>query len=185
MNRSSASLSPDTLLAPRRWAAWALFALAGFTFGNTSQAQGPGLYGFQPFGFYQPYGIQYRSSVATPPYFSVNPPVYYGTRHHRPYGISPFAAPPQVTAPAGYQGQPGASGVRSRHYSGPVGNPFICRSDSMSSASPASDETVSSPTADGQSLKVANAFTPGKVQTNPFVATEIQLAQAKLAGPQK
>ncbi|WP_231602664.1 hypothetical protein [Neorhodopirellula pilleata] len=163
----------------------ALFALASLAFGSASYAQGPGLYGFQPFGFYQPYGIQYRSSVATPPYFSVNPPVYYGTRHYRPYGISPFAAPPQVTAPAGYHGQPGASGVRSRHYSGPVGNPFICRSDSVPSASTSSDETVSNASNGGQTQQVANAFTPGKVQTNPFVATEVQLAQANLIGSQK
>lgn len=187
MKRSLASLFPSTRSNRNRWATLVLFALAGLAFASTSQAQNPGLYGFQPFGFYQPYGIQYRSSVATPPYFSVNPPVYYGTRHYRPYGISPFAAPPQVTAPASYEGQPGASGVRSRYYSGPVGNPFICRSDSSPSASASSDdETVSNASADGPSPQIAQAFTPGKVQNNPFVATEVQLAQAKmLAGSQE
>lgn len=184
MNRTSTSLSPATCFASRHWAALALFALAGMAFANTSQAQGPGLYGFQPFGFYQPYGIQYRSSVATPPYFSVNPPVYYGTRHYRPYGISPFATPPQVTAPAGYQGQPGG---RSPQYSGPVGNPFICRSDSASPSSSAasSDETVSNASANGPTSQVAKAFNPGKVQTNPFVVTEVQLAQGNSAASQK
>lgn len=61
-----------------------------------------------PFGFfgnYQPYGLQSRSSVATPPYFSVHPPVYYGSRHTRPYGMSPFAMYPQVAAPNTYQGR--------------------------------------------------------------------------------
>ena len=37
-----------------------------------------------------------------PPYFALHPPVYYGTRYARPYGVSPFAAPPQVQVPSDY-----------------------------------------------------------------------------------
>jgi hypothetical protein len=59
--------------------------------------------GFMPFGFYQPYGIRYSTSVRTPPYFALNPPVYYGTRYARPYGASPFASPPLLSAPADYR----------------------------------------------------------------------------------
>lgn len=59
-------------------------------------------FGFQPFGFYQPYGAQFGTSIRTPPYFATNPPVYYGARHARPYGVSPFAAPPRVHRPATY-----------------------------------------------------------------------------------
>ena len=59
--------------------------------------------GFLPYGFYQPYGASYSTSIRTPPYFATNPPVYYGARHARPYGLSPFAAPPMVSAGAGYQ----------------------------------------------------------------------------------
>lgn len=137
---------------------------------NEAQAQQAGIQGFQPFGFYQPYGIRYRSSVATPPYFSVNPPVYYGTRHYRPYGISPFATPPQVTAPPNYHGQPGSSGLRSRHYAGPVGNPFICRSETPSADAPSVTKTA-------KVSRQTRAIEPGKVQTNPFVEPEAYLAR--------
>lgn len=148
----------------------ALVLLGAFLSANEAQAQNPGIQGFQPFGFYQPYGIQYRSSVATPPYFSVNPPVYYGTRHYRPYGISPFATPPQVTAPPNYHGRPGSSGLRSRTYTGPVGNPFICQSGNTSNNTPSL----------AKGAKVTQerlAFEPGKVQTNPFVESERYLAR--------
>lgn len=155
--------SPQSVFSTRGLLLTLVLMATGGIAASEAQAQG-GMYGFQPFGFYQPYGIQYRSSVPTPPYFSVNPPVYYGTRHHRPYGISPFATPPQVTAPAGYEGQPAPQGIRSRHYSGPVGNPFVCRSDSPSAST---SNTVAVSPAD---------FTPGKVQTNPFAAEEIYVA---------
>lgn len=66
-------------------------------------AQQPGPYGFLPFGFYQPYGASYATSLKTPPYFALNPPVYYGARHARPYGISPFASPPMVAVGENYR----------------------------------------------------------------------------------
>jgi hypothetical protein len=55
------------------------------------------------YGFWQPYGAQYSTSIRTPPHFALNPPVYYGSRHARPYGLSPFAAVPQVTAGDDYR----------------------------------------------------------------------------------
>lgn len=70
---------------------------------NTASAQQPGPYGFLPYGFYQPYGAQYGSSIRKPPYFATNPPVYYGARHSRPYGLSPFASPPMVVARDDYR----------------------------------------------------------------------------------
>ena len=70
---------------------------------DTASAQYPGNLGFFPYGFYQPYGARYGTSIRTPPYFATNPPVYYGARHSRPYGISPFASPPVVGAGAGYE----------------------------------------------------------------------------------
>lgn len=69
---------------------------------DSASAQNPN-YGFFPFGFYQPYGARYGTSIRTPPYFATNPPVYYGARHSRPYGVSPFASPPVVSAGAGYE----------------------------------------------------------------------------------
>ena len=70
---------------------------------STVSAQGSGAYGFLPYGFYQPYGGTYGTSLRTPPYFALNPPVYYGARHARPYGLSPFASPPQVSAEENYE----------------------------------------------------------------------------------
>jgi len=92
--------------------------IGGLVSANTASAQGPGM-GFLPFGFYQPYGAQYGTSIRTPPYFATNPPVYYGQRYARPYGISPFAAPPAVSAPASYTAQPATAFVAP-----PVMNPY-------------------------------------------------------------
>ncbi|TWT93892.1 hypothetical protein [Stieleria varia] len=72
---------------------------------DTASAQHPGGYPFVPFGFYQPYGVQFNNNTPTPPYFALNPPVYYGARYARPYGMSPFASPPMVSAPSGYNGR--------------------------------------------------------------------------------
>ena len=80
-----------------------LLALASVCTPSNAAAQDPGQYGFLPFGFYQPYGANYGTSLKTPPYFALNPPVYYGGRHARPYGISPFASPPMVSARENYR----------------------------------------------------------------------------------
>jgi hypothetical protein len=77
--------------------------VAGLITSDTASAQNRGPYGFMPFGFYQPYGATYSTSIRTPPYFSTNPPVYYGARHARPYGISPFASPPLVHSGENYK----------------------------------------------------------------------------------
>ena len=114
-------------------------------------------YGFVPFGFYQPYGAQYGQTLRTPPYFAVNPPVYYGARYSRPYGMSPFASPPLVSAPQGYTGR-----LRSKAHDGehttpePACNPYICGGQA------------------GQPDQVA----VGPVRTNPFIdQSTIELAK--------
>ncbi len=81
----------------------AFVAVAAAVGSADASAQNFGNTGFLPYGFYQPYGAQYGTSIRTPPYFATNPPVYYGTRHARPYGLSPFASPPLVQAGPGYQ----------------------------------------------------------------------------------
>lgn len=91
-----------------RYAIATLLAVAlAMTSAGEVQAQQPVPfgYGFQPFGFYQPYGVRYRSRTPTPPYFALNPPVYYGARHARPYGMSPFAAPPMVAPSETFKGR--------------------------------------------------------------------------------
>lgn len=87
--------------------ALAVAAFAAIALGGTDHAAAgqPAGYPFFPFGFYQPYGAQYGSSLATPPYFALNPPVYYGARHARPYGMSPFASPPVVSPADNYRGR--------------------------------------------------------------------------------
>jgi hypothetical protein len=58
----------------------------------TAQWGGFGLGGY--YGGFNGFAIQ--PYVAAPPYFAIHPPVYYGKRYTRPYGVSPFAAPPQL-----------------------------------------------------------------------------------------
>ncbi len=94
--------------------------------GSEAQAYHGTNLGFIPFGFYQPYGVRYSTSVRTPPYFAINPPVYYGSRYHRPYGVSPFASPPQVSVPADYQAQRAPQqAVRPQHLGRVVHNHFV------------------------------------------------------------
>ena len=128
-------------------------------------AQHPFGYGFQPFGFYQPYGAQFGTSVRTPPYFATNPPVYYGARHSRPYGISPFASPPVVTAPSTYTGRLRSTFADGPHITPvPATNPFLCQS--------------SSATTPGMQVSATSAAgaPAGPIRTNPFVNTAEQLA---------
>lgn len=99
------------------------------------------------FGSYQPYGIQSRTRVATPPYFALHPPVYYGNRHVRPYGLSPFASLPQVAAPGSYQGRIDSDFVTPTH-----SNPYCESVTAGASTVPASKTTRKN----------------GLVRTNPF-----------------
>ncbi len=136
--------------------------------GDRATAQQPFGFGFQPFGFYQPYGINYRSRTPTPPYFALNPPVYYGARYSRPYGISPFASPPVVAAPQGYQGRLRSdfdegpyreSGPRKMgHPLNPTCNPYIHVSSRVRP--------------DGTGM---TAQKKGEVRENPFFKTSEQL----------
>ncbi|QDT12596.1 hypothetical protein K239x_46060 [Planctomycetes bacterium K23_9] len=143
----------------KRFAATIVLALVAAVFSSdTASAQQPcGFGGFQPFGFYQPYGARYGSSLATPPYFALNPPVYYGARFARPYGMSPFASPPIVTAPAGYQGRLRTNFQQtSLQHSARVShsNPYVSKSAQFASA----------------------VVRKGDIQSNPF-ASDAQLAQ--------
>ncbi|MEO1528037.1 MAG: hypothetical protein AAFX06_21615 [Planctomycetota bacterium] len=128
--------------------------LAGCAFGcsSTASANHPSAYPFFPFGFYQPYGARFGTSLQTPPYFATNPPVYYGARHARPYGMSPFAAPPMVSAPEGYRGR--------------------LRTDFFTPPQPAA---VHAPTC-SHCATPAESRPVGVVRTNPFM-TESQVAK--------
>ncbi|MFK8113092.1 MAG: hypothetical protein AB8B91_12870 [Rubripirellula sp.] len=122
---------------------------------ETASAQSPANAGFLPFGFYQPFGATYSSSIRTPPYFATNPPVYYGARHSRPYGLSPFASPPLLSPGANYQ-----SRLRSQFHQPavptpqPILNPCVSHSKVISA----------------QPVKLAKK---GPVRTNPFVGDRL------------
>ncbi len=85
----------------RRIAIALAVTLASATVAGQASAQSPGyLYGV---------GLSYSNGCGSlgrgssiqdgkrPPYFALHPPVYYSKIVPRPYGISPFAAPPGVT----------------------------------------------------------------------------------------
>ena len=132
---------------------------------NAQNFGGAGNFGFQPFGFYQPYGAHYGTSIRTPPYFATNPPVYYGTRYARPYGLSPFAAPPMVSAPASYVGREATQFVRP-----PANNPHIIEPcDNCTGTTATADDVVAS-------AKQTHS-TVGEVQINPFATETSRVAK--------
>lgn len=137
----------------------AAFAISTFSSPKAEANGGPQPFGFgfQPFGFYQPYGARFGSSLRTPPYFSLSPPVYYGARFSRPYGLSPFAAPPNSSAPGNFQGrlrsqfvEPQVPTLGPNFRSVSTGNPFI---HSRKGTVPANQFVQS-----------------GEIRSNPFVA---------------
>lgn len=137
-----------------------VLCFAGVMSAENASAQQQSNLGFLPFGFYQPYGATYGTSLRTPPYFATNPPVYYGARHSRPYGLSPFAAPPQVSPAANYQ-----SRLRTQFEQPPVptpqplSNPYLCGNQT-------------------HSITVAKAKANlGPVRMNPFNEPESRVAK--------
>lgn len=145
------------------------FALVGGMTADRAEAfHGPGNVGFVPFGFYQPYGIRYSNTVRTPPYFAVNPPVYYGSRYSRPYGESPFASPPLLSAPAGYQVQPAAQFVRPPAAIGPeICNPYLTEVGMASEATVIDVVAANRNESDTDDRSVEAV---GPIRYNPFVA---------------
>lgn len=130
---------------------------------DTASAQGPGSYSFLPFGFYQPYGAYYGTSLRTPPYFALSPPVYYGARHARPYGLSPFASPPLVSAGENYE-----SRLRSQFMQPQVPTPSPATRGLQQCNPCVSHSKVVKPTY--VAVKV------GEVRTNPFVDAKDMVA---------
>ena len=134
----------------------AILAVAAIGLSNQqASAQFPANYGFQPWGFYMPYGSRFGTSIKTPPYFATNPPVYYGARHARPYGLSPFASPPLVTPGNDY---------RTR-----------LRSDFLEPVRPTPQPTCNPCVSHSKTIKKAKSnqvVKKGSVQVNPFVVSE-------------
>ncbi len=122
---------------------------------------------FDPYGGYfwqQPYGLRTDTFVPTPPYFSVFPPVYYGQRYARPYGISPFPASPHIGVPDSYRAAP-----RSAALPLPQVNPY-CPTEVVPTGA------VASPGDEAQGYKTAEA---GPVIDNPHYKPATQFASDK------
>ena len=159
----------------KRFSAVAILAcLATALSSQTASADLPGAYGFLPYGFYQPYGARYGSTLRTPPYFATNPPVYYGARHARPYGLSPFASPPLVSADNSYR-----SRLQTRFVQPPVRscaphcNPYVQPpTDVIENNAPENAKPEELPPGDSESAA------DGKIRLNPF-ATDTLHAVAK------
>lgn len=67
------------------------------------------------------YGLGY---VPVPPYFAIHPPVYYGDRYARPYGVSPFASQCDLKCNDSYMAVPDGANVedyRPLHHMGSMG----------------------------------------------------------------
>jgi hypothetical protein len=73
------------------------------------QAHDPA-FGFM-FGYSLGQASQFQNRLPAPPYFAVYPPVYYGARYARPYGESPFASWPLLTAGDDYRPRPAQTPV--------------------------------------------------------------------------
>jgi hypothetical protein len=118
---------------------------------------------FDPaFGFTYGYSLgqanQFRNRLPAPPYFAVFPPVYYGERYARPYGESPFASWPLLTAGSDYQPRP-------HHAPVIYANPHSV-SSSGSCSDCAAPMTESTHLPGGGFVTVENPFAGSKVATN-------------------
>lgn len=165
----------------KRFLVVAFLALAAIAVSSPQASAGnPGAYGYLPFGFYQPFGAQYGTSIRTPPYFATNPPVYYGARHARPYGISPFASPPMAEAGPGYRSRLSSDFVNPpARPAPPLCNPCVSHSKTFKKKSPnqtsADQASADQVTADQQSAE--KEFVIGPIRENPFVDSDDRLAQ--------
>ena len=137
----------------KRYLILALLVVAGVVSSEQASAQSPSNFGFFPFGFYQPYGARYGNTLRTPPYFATNPPVYYGARHARSYGLSPFASPPLLTPSSNY---------RSR-----LRNGFAQPPRSTPGPTYRTNPCISHSKAVKESVKIA-VVEKGPVRSNPF-----------------
>ncbi len=117
---------------------------------DTASANHPFGYGSSPAAFYYPHVLHRGSIVGRAPHFAVNPPVYYGARYARPYGLSPFASPPLLGAPEGYQGR-----LRTKFEDGPHTTP-----------APACNPYVS------HAPETEQKVVKGEVRLNPYVTEE-------------
>lgn len=136
-------------------------------FSSPSSASDPLAYSGFPFGygFYQPYGIRYSTSVRTPPYFAVNPPVYYGARHYRPYGASPFASLPLV--------QPGETYRTRPEVPSPMRAPAVIHQNPYCQSCEGTEAKQMAQGGGVIALRFEDTPVEGKIRLNPFVTPKV------------
>ncbi len=103
--------------------------------GRSAQASEPG-FSFA-FGYSLGQANQFRNRLPAPPYFSIYPPVYYGERHERPYGESPYASWPLLQASSDYQARPKQAPVQFVNPHVPAATPCASCGQGVVEASPA------------------------------------------------
>ncbi|MFK7737625.1 MAG: hypothetical protein AB8B50_16440 [Pirellulaceae bacterium] len=81
------------------------FLLVAMSAASAQAQQGWGGLGFSYMYGYNAFGNSSSTYNQSMPYFSQHPPVYYGKRYTRPYGVSPFAAWPQMQPNSSYAPQ--------------------------------------------------------------------------------
>jgi hypothetical protein len=111
-----------------------------------AQAQYLDGYGFGAglgFGGYGNQGLGNRANAYKLPYFAVHPPVYYsGDIVRRPYGVSPFAAPPGIM-PVEMQVAPQSIEIVNQYYQmKPQSVPYTNSKDGASSGEPTASEAT-------------------------------------------
>lgn len=104
-----------------------------------------------------------RSYGPPPPYFALHPPVYYGQRFTRPYGVSPFATWPQVQAGPNYSASPHVNRVQT------IINPY-CPAPGMNS--------ISVPMGDGGFVTTSEPASQSVEFDNPYYKPTIQYTAA-------
>ncbi len=138
----------------------------GSAYGIPQQRCHPGLCGVAPFG-----GVVISPPREDLPYFAKFPPVHYSGIVPRPYGVSPYAAPPgilpiEMTMPA-----PVAPAV--------IKNPFYVP-DPVEAVPARTDAEQQSEPADSKErrVRVRNASTIGDVQrvVNPFFHSDLVMS---------
>jgi hypothetical protein len=119
------------------------------------------IYGF-PFGYTLGAQFSLRNRLPAPPYFAIYPPVYYGQRHQRPYGESPYASFPLLGSTPNYSPVPKeVPGVIERN----VVNPYSCPTCQESISDVSTARNSAHPRVGGVTI-VVNPFAQDHVANN-------------------
>ncbi|MEN1679838.1 MAG: hypothetical protein AAGJ46_09600 [Planctomycetota bacterium] len=116
---------------------------------SRAQGFGSGGHGFFGFGQSNIFDLYRSGRSPIPPYFALNPPVYYSYPVPRTYGYSPFYYPGDVRTPAIIEGGQPLEII----------NPYVPSSSSQSAERPAPESSAKAPRRlEPQPLIVENPF---------------------------